>query len=165
MKLNPLAKQLQRVSAVTTISMGLSLIFPCYAMAQDHTVQISGTLEGSCSFETVENGELVFTPEDAPTVITSEDGGTSALVRVVCNSPTQLNILAPEPQGGTPAIAEIESQQAWLTFQNERISSEQGDSFEISPGEQEIEVDLEVVSAAPLEVGTYTYSVTITATP
>jgi hypothetical protein len=145
------------------LTLGLMQV-PLTGKAQtDEFVQLSGKLESSCSFTTVESGRLVFTPEESPSIISSKGSGSSALVNVNCNTPADLKVFDPKQTEG-PEVPE-KSSRAWLKFKGNQIHSDESKTLKIPPHRREVEIDLEVESRNPLKAGTYTYTVQITATP
>jgi len=149
------------LQSLTAIVVGF--VFPLTVRAQTHLVQLSGQLETSCSFTTRREGDLVFIPEESPRIISSESPGLSALVDVNCNTPADLKVFDPEQIGGL--TVEAKEKRAWLEFRGDRVHSDEEKTLRIPPGEQQVEVDLNVESLNPLEAGTYTYTVRITVTP
>ncbi len=155
--------KLSSIGTLFSIASYLAISFPLTAVAETQLVQLKGKLETSCSFTTQREGSLIFTPQESPRVISSDGKGLSALVIVNCNTPTDLEVFAPEQTGG-PTV-DPKQERAWLTFKGKRIHSNEDKTLRIPPQERQIEVDLKVESETPLEAGTYTYTVKITATP
>lgn len=156
-----LIKNLPLLQSLTAIVVGLA--FPLTVRAETQLVQLSGKLETSCSFTTQREGSLIFTPQESPRVISSDGTGLSALVIVNCNTPADLEVFDPEQTSG-PTV-DPKQERAWLTFKGKQIHSDEEKRLRIPPQERQIEVDLQVESETPLEAGTYTYTVKITATP
>ena len=158
-----MTNQLLSVGTISSIISYLVVSFPLAGYAETQLVQLSGQLESSCSLTTKQKGDLVFTPEESPRVISSEGAGLSALIEVNCNTPADLKVFDPEQTEG-PTV-EIKEKRAWLEFQGNQVHSDEEKTLRIPPGEREVEIDLKVESFNPLEAGTYVYTVRITATP
>lgn len=139
------------------------LQFPMTAMAESYQVELSGTLEESCTFRILENGLLGFFPEENSDRISSQEGnGSAAKVEINCNSEATLEVSSPRQTEGPNVDGEAT---ALITLENDTVASGGGVLTVAPNGKQEILVDLEIDSNHPLEAGTYTYTVTLTATP
>ena len=131
------------------------------APAINETVEFEGTVGSVCTFDGTKGGIL---DQPTATVLDSETpGGTSGQTKVNCTGGGVISVdVAPGnvPPGFTP-----DNVVAKVTSGPNSADSEAGDSFDVPPGDVNLDVDLLVEDSDPLPPGLYQYDVMVTAAP
>jgi hypothetical protein len=136
------------------------------ATAQSTDIQFTGTVPAQCTFQRPTNGVLGFSAQNNTSSLSSQAaGGSPGEVTLLCNTAANLTISRPVQTGGP----QITAASATATVTSRLGSATSNSSLSVprnaTPLPLSVNVNVSNGRRGLLNPGTYTYVVTLTATP
>ncbi len=150
-----------------SLFIALTSIFAFTINANADEASAEAEVESNCIFFGAEPGELAV--NDNGTILSSSTGGKSATVEIDCSGAATVTISKPSPNsstGSTTFSAENLSATATSSILSKSINSGESATIEAeSTGTIKVDMQASTGSSTKITPGTYSFTVTITATP
>ncbi|MCJ8281543.1 MAG: hypothetical protein MJK14_17205 [Rivularia sp. ALOHA_DT_140] len=155
---------IRRLALTAGLTILGAIAFAPNANAEDVKVDFSGEVPSDCTFTIPVAGELALSA-DKTTLDSTTDPGFAGTTTVNCNGGT-VTVAPPDPTGDTPTAGVTVSATVTNVANPAQTADSSGTNFTLNADNVDLSIDMQAVASIDeLPAGSYTYEVSVTATP